>query len=107
MADAHAVTVLFLRHPRDRRLLVRYEAFVAHPEGVLREILDWTGCPAATPDLTAMRTGVAFYGNPLLWKDVVALESQPRRRSRGSRLAAVLNSPWTLVFSLLRPASRT
>ncbi len=32
--------LVFLRHPRDRRLLVRYEAFVANPEGVLQRILD-------------------------------------------------------------------
>ncbi|HEY4997383.1 MAG TPA: sulfotransferase, partial [Solirubrobacteraceae bacterium] len=32
--------LVFLRHPRRRRLFVRYEQFIADPEGVLRQILD-------------------------------------------------------------------
>ncbi len=99
---------VFLRQPRDRRLLVSYEAFASDPEGVLTDILDWIGCSAAIPDLSALNTGVAYRGSAELLKnrDVVAFESRPPRRSRGSRLVALLNFPWTVVFSLLRP-SRT
>ncbi len=94
----------FLRHPRERRLLVRYESFVEDPERVLGEILTRLGSPAAMPDLSALRTGVAFQGNGLLRKDVVALERQPQRAAAGSRLTALLNLPWTVLFSLLGPA---
>ncbi|HXD55055.1 MAG TPA: sulfotransferase [Solirubrobacteraceae bacterium] len=94
----------FLRHPRERRLLVRYEAFAEDPEGVLAEILERIGSDAAPPDLSALDTGVAFQGNSLLRKDSVAFERQPERPSPGSRLTALLNAPWALVFSRLGPA---
>jgi hypothetical protein len=98
---------VFLRHPRDRRLLVRYESFVSHPEGVLREILDCIDSPAAIPDLTALRTGEAFQGNRILRSDVLALKRQPDHPPRGSRVTALLQLPWTAIFTRLRPASRS
>jgi hypothetical protein len=94
---------VFLRHPRERRLLVRYEAFISNPEGVLREILDCIDSPAAIPDLTALSTGVAFQGNPVLRSDVVALKRQTARPARGSRVTALLQLPWVAVFTRLRP----
>jgi hypothetical protein len=100
----YALSVLaFLRHPRRRRLVVRYEQFMADPEGVLSEILAWIGAPAGTPDLSALRTGFAFQGNNLLRQEVVALERRPEQHVQGSRLTRLLNLPWTLLFSRLRP----
>jgi Sulfotransferase family len=96
---------VFLRHPRRRRLLVRYEAFVANPQAVLRNILDGVGSSAAIPDLTALKTGVAFQGNQILRSDVIALKRSPERPQRRSRITAMLNLPWTLIFSLLRPVA--
>lgn len=95
--------VAFLRHPRGRRLLVRYEQFMADPEGALGEILDWMGAPAATPDLSALQTGFAFQGNNLLRRPVVALERKPEQRVQGSVLTRVVNLPWTMLFSRIGP----
>ncbi len=96
---------VFLRHPRERRLLVRYEAFVSNPERVLGEILDRIGSTADIPDLQALDTGVAFQGNRVLYSDVVALKSRADEPSLGARLAALPSTPWSAVFSLLRPAA--
>lgn len=96
---------VFLRHPRDKRLLVRYESFVEDPAGVLREILDRIGSAAAVPDLSALDTGFAFQGNALLRRRTVAFERQPERDSRGSRVTNLLNLPWRAVFSRLKPAA--
>lgn len=97
---------VFLRQPRERRLLVRYEDLVADPDGVLGGILACVGSPEAVPDLSALRTGVAFQGNGLLRHDVVALEPQPQRAAPGSRLTRLLNLPWKAVFSRLEPSMR-
>ncbi len=94
----------FLRHPRDRRLLVSYEAFIANPERVLQEILDCIGSPAGIPDLQALRTNVGFLGNRVLEADIVALRRQPEQPARRSRVTAFLQLPWRIVFSRLRPA---
>jgi Sulfotransferase family len=97
----------FFRQPRARRLLLRHEAFVANPEGVLRDIFRWTGAPVTVPDLTALDTGVAFHGNRVVRSDVVALMSAPTEPPRSSRLTALLQLPWAVVFSRLQPAART
>jgi len=96
---------VFLRHPSDRRMLVRYEQFISDPEGVLRDILDHVGSSAAIPDLTALDTGVAFQGNRILRSDVLALERRPVQRRRGSRITVLLDLPWRAVFASLRPAA--
>jgi Sulfotransferase family len=98
---------VFLRHPRNRRLLLRHEAFVADPEGVLRDIFDWIGSSAAIPDLTALDTGLAFHGNRVVRSGVVALDTAPSRPPRASRLTAIVQLPWAIVFSRLQPAART
>jgi len=100
----YALSLLaFLRHPHSRRLLVRYEQFMADPEGVLAGILSWIGTPIELPDFEALRTGFAFQGNSLLRQEVVSLERKPAQRAQGSRLTALVNLPWTLLFAWLRP----
>ena len=103
----HLVSALvFLRHPRERRLFVRYEDFIADPEHVLRQILDRCGCPGGLPaDLRALRTGVPFHGNRLINSQVVALAGEPPKPLRPSALTAVLQLPWRLLLSRLRPAA--
>jgi len=96
---------VFLRQPRDHRLLLRHEQFVADPEGVLRCILAQVGSSAPTPDLAALRTGLALQGNRLLWSEEVALNSHPIRPARPSRVTRLLQLPWALVLSRLRPAA--
>jgi hypothetical protein len=96
--------LVFLRHPRERRLFMRHEQFVEDPAGALRQILDLVGCNDSIPDLAALSTGVAFQGNRLLKSEVVSLRREaapPRGRSLATTL---LQLPWAAVFSLLRPA---
>ena len=99
--------VAFLRHPRRRRLLVRYEQFMADPEAAIGELLEWMGAPASSPDLSALQTGFAFQGNNLLRAPVVALERKPEQRVHGSLLTRVVNLPWTAIFSRLGPTLPT
>lgn len=97
----------FLRHRRDRRLLLRYEDFVADPEGVLGQILDWMGLSATPPDLTALNSGMAFHGNRLLGSEVVALRgdaASPSRGSGGSYITKLIQLPWTILLARLHPS---
>jgi hypothetical protein len=98
--------VVFLRHPRERRLFIRHEAFIADPAGVLQDVLDCIGSSADIPDLTALDTGLAFQGNRLLRTPVVALKAHPEDPSKGSRITSLLHLPWAFIFSRLRPAAR-
>jgi hypothetical protein len=95
---------VFLRHPRERRMFVRYEDLIARPEAVLREILDGIDSNAPTPDLSHLDTGVPFHGNRLLASEVVALEPGAARPVRASPLTTVLQLPWAVILSRLRPA---
>ena len=108
--------LVFLRHPRERRVLVRHEDFIADPSGVLAQILAGAGVAAglaggeglraATPDLEHLRTGIAFHGNRLLGAEFVALQARPLAGARRSLLTALLQAPWRAVFARLTPATR-
>lgn len=95
---------VFLRQPRERRLLVRHEDFLTDPAGVLARILAWAGGPASTPDLSALSTGLPFQGNRLTRTSVVSLRhdeaSAPRRRLA---LTSLAQAPWRAVFSAIGP----
>jgi hypothetical protein len=95
----------FLRQPRARRIFVSHEAFLANPDGVIREILTLTGSSAAVPELSSLGVGVPFVGNRLINSAVVALEQRPQRPPTRSALTAVMQAPLRLVLSLLRPAA--
>jgi hypothetical protein len=95
---------VFGRHPPSRRLLVRHEDFLASPEAVLTQILRHCDSRAHTPDLTRLRTGVPFHGNRLIESAVVSLGGVAPAPARRSLLTAVLQRPWMLVFTRLRPA---
>jgi hypothetical protein len=98
---------VFVRHPRDRRLLVRYESFIADPEGVLSDIFATVGSQADTPDLTALKTGLVFQGNPVLKSDVVELKRQPPAPAQRSLVTTLIQLPWLALRRLLRPAARS
>lgn len=98
--------LVFLRHPRRRRLLVRHEDFLANPDGVLHEILSCIGSVAEIPDLNALHTGPAFLANRVVNAGVVSLKSRPETPTGGSHITALLHLPWRVVFSLLRPAAK-
>jgi hypothetical protein len=97
---------VFLRHPADRRLLVRYEDFVEKPDAMLRKIAAVIGIPAPQLDLARLATGIPFQGNRLLESDQIALHpgglkaagNEPR-----SYLTWILQSPWSVVWPRLQP----
>jgi Sulfotransferase family len=97
--------IVFLRHPRERRLFVRHEDFVADPRAVLARILAVAGAASEVPDLGRLRTGVPFHGNRLVDSEVVALNARPATAASRSLLTAVLQAPWRAVFCRLRPAT--
>jgi hypothetical protein len=98
---------VFLRQPRARRLVVRHEDFVADPAGVVGQILSCAGVSAPTPDFSTLDTGVAFQGNRVIRSKRIALKGEPDRASRRSVLTSVLQLPWALVLSRLRPVAST
>ncbi len=96
---------VFLRQPAARRMLVHHEDLLADPERVLREILDRLGSAAALPDLQDLEVGNPLQGNRLLAGDRISLRRAPRApRTRERGLTALMQLPFTALFSLLRPA---
>jgi len=102
----HLLSMLvFLRHPRERRLLVRYEDFLGDPQDIVRQILDHSGCADAPPaDLTALAIGFPLQGNRVTRSSTLSLKvhSDPLP---SSRLTAVLQAPLMMALSRLRPAA--
>ena len=97
--------IVFLSHPRNRRLLLRHEDFIANPERVLREILDFADSSAAIPDLASLSTGIPLRGSHRLTRsEVVALKAQAAPAQRPSRLMRLAQRPWTLILAQLQPA---
>jgi Sulfotransferase family len=95
---------VFRRHPRERRLFVRHEDFVADPAAVVADILRQAGSTAEVPDLTVLSTGLAFQGNRLLrTEDRIALRLHPDDPERPSRLTALIHTPWRSIFARLGP----
>ncbi|MHB8533698.1 MAG: sulfotransferase [Solirubrobacteraceae bacterium] len=98
-------TFVFLRHPRERRLFMRYEDLVSDPQGVLRQVLQMVGSSAALPPLQELRTGLAIDGNRILLDETVALRAHRPAPVRGSRLTELLQLPLSAVLARLRPAA--
>ena len=98
-------SVVFLRQPEQRRLLIRHEDFVADPAGVLQAVLDFAGSPGKLPDLSTLSTGIPLTGNPLLRSDTVAVAPRPAPPLRQSRLMRLAQRPWAAVVGLLQPVA--
>ena len=97
---------VFLRHPREKRLFLRHEDFIADPEGVLRAVLECGESVATVPDLTSLRIGIPFQGNRLLWSgETISLRNAADAPLQRSRITTVLQLPWAAVFSRLKPAA--
>ncbi len=99
--------IVFLRHPRERRLFVRYEDFIADPPGVIGRIVGMTGTHAPPPDFAALRTGLPFQGNRVIHSEVLALESRPPKAGPRSRLTAIVQLPLAPLIARLTPAAST
>ncbi|HUA74450.1 MAG TPA: sulfotransferase [Solirubrobacteraceae bacterium] len=100
----HLLCVLaYLRHPRERRIFVRHEQFLADPEGVVAQLLEWTGSDAPVPDMDALRTGSPLQGNRFLKRsDVIALRRSPSPVRR-SLLTKAMQLPVKAILALMRP----
>jgi hypothetical protein len=100
----HALSVLvFLRHPRDRRIFVRYEDFIHDSEGVIGRILACSGVSGAEPpDFTSLRTGVPLQGNRVTRSRTLSLD-KTLTAPPYSRVTAVLQAPMMKLLSRLRP----
>ncbi len=105
----HLMSLLvFLRQPRERRVFVRYESFVADPEGVMAQIVASLGTGLELPDMTALRGGVALQGNSLIMSPTIAVKRSTRsapRSERWSLLTSVVQACWEPVFARLHPAA--
>jgi hypothetical protein len=97
---------VFLRQPRERRMFLRYEKFVADPAGVLRALLDHVGSEAQLPDLARLDPGIPLEGNRLLGAETISIQPPRAPMPRWSRLTSVLQSPWRPVLVRLRPVAR-
>lgn len=93
---------VFLRHPRERRLLLRYEDFVRSPDAVLAQVLEHVGAPPSVPDFGALATGMPIQGNRLLRSATVCLKRDSAPPGR-SRVTALLQLPWQIVLARLAP----
>lgn len=96
--------LVFLRQPRERRVLLRHEDFIADPEGMLRDILDRVDSSAELPDLTSLRTGFPLFGNRLIKSEVG--RSQTDERSNTARVAHDGAAAAPVGGRLLAPAPR-
>jgi hypothetical protein len=101
----HALALrVFLRHPPERRLFLRFDTFLAHPHVVLRRVLDWLGTSAEVPDLQALSVGFPILANRFTRASQTTALRQPAGPAKRSRLTEALQLPWTAAFSRLWPA---
>lgn len=100
--------LVFLRHPRDRRLLVYHEDFVADPGAVVRRILELSNAADATlPNFAALDIGLPLQGNRVTREATLSLKRSADSPARTSRATAFLQAPVMAVLARLRPASST
>jgi Sulfotransferase family len=93
--------LVFRRQPRDRRIVVFHEDFIADPHGVLQRLLDLLGSQASPPALDELLTGVPFQANRLIRKDVVSLQTHPR--APRERPASPIDRLLVAALSRLQP----
>ncbi|MGH2864899.1 MAG: sulfotransferase [Solirubrobacteraceae bacterium] len=102
----HLLSVLvFKRHRRDRRMLVRHEDFLTDPEGTLQDILRRVGSGARIPDLASLKTGVPLKGNRLIRSEMISVKGRAARAQPRSALTATLQWPWTFLVARLTPVA--
>lgn len=93
---------VFLNTARERRILLRHEDFLEDPEGVVRQVLAFVGSDAPLPDLLNLHTGFPIQANRLIQSESVSLKSKPQSPPAWT-LTRLLQLPWEIVFSRLRP----
>jgi hypothetical protein len=102
----HAVSLfVYLCQPRERRMFIRHEDFLADPQGILGAIMARCGSTVSTLELEHLQTGVPFHGNRLIREREIALEAHDARPTRRSLLTTALQLPWVAIFARLRSVS--
>jgi hypothetical protein len=96
----------FLSHPRDRRMFVRHEDFVADPDGVTRQILAMVGSDAELPDLDELAVDAPLQGNQLIRADRVAVRRGRPSPAPRDTFTSVAQAVWRPLLRRLRPAAR-
>jgi hypothetical protein len=93
--------LVFRRQPRDRRIVVFHEDFIADPQSVLQRLLDLLGSQASPPALDELLTGVPFQANRLIREDVVSLQTHVR--APRERLTSPIDRLLVAALSRLQP----
>jgi sulfotransferase family protein len=94
---------VFRKQPPERRMVLRYEDFVADPQAVIGSLLGRVGSPAELPDLGSLSTGIPLQGNRLIHEDVVALRRRQPSAERAVGLERVLNLATIAPLARLGP----
>jgi Sulfotransferase family len=98
---------VFLAHPRDRRLLVRHEDFVADPGAVVTRILDCCNATDTTvPDFAALDVGLPLQGNRVTRGATLSLKRSADAPARSSLVTAIAQAPLMALLARLRPRTR-
>lgn len=95
---------VFLRQRRAQRIFLRYEDFLADPDGVLARLQEWIGVAVESPDLESLETGIPFQGNRLLRSPTVEFRAGGGTAQR-DWLTYLLQLPWSLVTPRLKPTA--
>jgi hypothetical protein len=102
--------VVFLTHPRNRRIFVRHEDFLLDPEGVIRQILQTADARVEVPDLARLSVGSPLQGGRLIRAQEVAVR-RPRADARpappSSLMTRLVQAPWQPLLGLLRPVAKS
>jgi hypothetical protein len=99
--------IVFLSHPCNRRLVVRYSDLTTNPAAVGERVLRMVGSDSPAPLTRELNTGRPLAGNRILRDAYVHLEERPRTESgRWAMLTAFLQSPWTLAVHILARESK-
>jgi hypothetical protein len=103
----HLLSVwVFTRQPRERRIFVRYEDFIAAPEEIVAQILRCVDSPADVPDLQNLSTGLPLHANRLIGAETVALRGESEADRPHSRVTEILQRPWAPVLARMSPAAQ-
>jgi hypothetical protein len=76
---------VFLKQPRESRMVLFYEDLLADPQGVLADLLARVGSGARVPDLTTLATGIPLHGNRLI--DAASVSLKPSQEPREEKLS--------------------
>jgi Sulfotransferase family len=97
---------VFLKQPRAKRLLVRYEDFLADPAATVARILALGGGPQVPPpDFSALEIGFPLQGNRVTRSRTISLKPSTDAVPRTSTTTRLAQGPLMAAMSLLRPTA--